>query len=59
MRKSIEKPKMDKLKEIFDSQCSPCISGYPECGGDKEKAKTWTCPKFHSGFMIMTVGDRQ
>ena len=59
MIKTISKPKIDKLKEVFPTQCSPCISGYPECEGDETKAKDWGCPKFYSGFMTMTVVDKQ
>jgi len=42
------------LKELYTDQCSPCISGYPECGGDPEKAKAWKCPRFHNGLFLLS-----
>lgn len=46
---------LEKLKEYYSNQCSPCIIGYPECKGDTEKAENWECPRFHNGLMIVEV----
>jgi len=46
------KPNMEELKKLYKNQCSPCIKGYPECKGNKKKAKEWDCPQFYSGFFI-------
>lgn len=50
-----EKFGKEKLKELFSDACDPCISGYPECGGDREKAKSWSCPKFYNGLFTVVI----
>lgn len=50
-----------KLRELYKTQCSPCVASYPECAtpdshgiiGDPEKAKRFRCPKFCNGLTIV------
>lgn len=51
----MKRPNKKELQKLFDCQCSPCIEGFPECKGDKDKAKKWRCPNFISGFTILEV----
>jgi len=55
MLKGFRKLSIEKMKELYSDQCSPCMLGYPECGGDQDKAKAWNCPKFYNGLMIMEI----
>lgn len=49
----LHKPNKTELKKLFpNGQCAPCVKGYPECKGNREKAKEWKCTKFFSGFFV-------
>ena len=45
----------EQLKQLYDSQCDPCVCEFPGCGGSVEKAKLWKCSCFVNGLFVLEV----
>lgn len=47
------KLKIEEMKKLCSSQCSPCVADSENCNGNPEKAKLWKCKEFVNGLTIL------
>lgn len=59
MSNNITKPNSKALKELFETQCTPCVQSPDECEGNQTDAGEWRCPEFVSGFFTAQLGEKK